>query len=129
MVKVMKTKFRNLFLLVGGFILLILFLQCFKIIENFAENTTTETTTPAVETVAAKEAKAAKAKALAAAIAKAAAAKEAAKAAAKAAAAAKSKAPTNLKTQKVTITCMKGNMKSTRTGKPPQSCGPGYSKV
>jgi len=111
---------------VGGFILLILFLQCFKIIENFAETTTPA---PALETVAAKEAKAAKAKALAAAIAKAAAAKEAAKAAAKAAAAARSKAPTNLKTQKVTITCKKGNMTSTRTGKPPQSCGPGYSKV
>jgi len=122
MVKVVKTKFRNLFLLMGGFILLILFLQCFKIIENFAE-----TTTPALETEAAAAAKAA------AAAAKAAAEKEAAAkaaAAAKVAAAVKAAKATAPKKgpQPNSITCVRGNAKTTVKGKGNLTCPRGYSR-
>jgi len=122
MVKVVKTKFRNLFLLIGGFILLILFLQCFKIIENFAENKT-----PVVETTEAKEAKAAAEKAAAEAAAKAAAEKEAA---AKAAAAVKAAAATAPKKgpQPNSITCVRGNAKTTVRGKGNLKCPSGYSR-
>jgi len=122
MVKVVKTKFRNLFLLMGGFILLILFLQCFKIIENFAE-----TTTPVVETEAVAAAKAAAAKAAAAAAAKAAAEKEAAAKVAAAVKAAKATAPKK-GPQPNSITCVKGKIKTTVKGKGNLTCPSGYSR-
>jgi Flp pilus assembly protein TadG len=120
MVKVVKTKFRNLFLLVGGFILLILFLQCFKIIEKFA----------VVETTEAKEAKAAAEKAAAEEAAKAAVVKAAAEKGLKSSKASAAKAPTATKTLSGTITCMKGKVKTTIKGKlTTLKCPAGYSKV
>ncbi len=43
--KMMKIKVKHLFLFIGAFISLILFLRIFKIIENFAAQTTTSTST------------------------------------------------------------------------------------